>query len=490
MALRFRVDDFDYTVFVTTDSLKCFGCGEEGHVIRSCPNGAEAHRPADLPALDATPHAHDGDSKSAQNAQSDAGTTVELEEPAELQGDHLGDHLDLQSESLTRELVEQTTTRMTETVLDMGDVGVEENSLNVSIKRNNTDTKVKNDKTRAWEEFGEAMANDFRTASKRFWTTIRHLTRLYRERTARIRGPGTPYSQRVWGAGPPDTSHPLPVRSVSEFGPHCWQLVLLNEVEKVVTSCNNDEFLFLGGNFNCTENPLLDRNHPEPHMPSKSTLTKVVQARELCDMWRYFHLGQRQFTWTHSRGNQLSLASYSSTQQWWDVGKIHIKQFCLQYTLIASRDMARSMRDLEREVGALVCSRFQHIAQIDAPSPFFFGPECKNGQRRMMHSLRANNGQVLDDPIEIRQRVVMYYWDLYRMECQEQPEVEQSFLKGLPQVGEEYNRELDAPLSAEELTAALHGVAGGKGVDGLPSELYRPSGLFSVRTYCVSSGTV
>ncbi|TWW71171.1 hypothetical protein D4764_17G0006540 [Takifugu flavidus] len=121
MALRFRVDDFYYTVFVTTDPLKCFGCGEEGHVIR----------------------------ESAQNARSDAGTTVEVEEPAELQGDHL----DLQTESLTRELVEQTTTRMTETVLDMEDVGVEENSHNVSIKRKTTDTKVKNDKERdsSWD---------------------------------------------------------------------------------------------------------------------------------------------------------------------------------------------------------------------------------------------------------------------------------------------------------------------------------------------------
>ncbi|TWW62340.1 hypothetical protein D4764_04G0009870 [Takifugu flavidus] len=30
-------------------------------------------------------------------------------------------------------------------------------------------------KTRAWEEFGEVMENNFRTASKRFWITIRHL---------------------------------------------------------------------------------------------------------------------------------------------------------------------------------------------------------------------------------------------------------------------------------------------------------------------------
>ncbi|TWW66922.1 hypothetical protein D4764_20G0009540 [Takifugu flavidus] len=36
-------------------------------------------------------------------------------------------------------------------------------------------TAVAEAKTWAWEEFGEAMENDFRTASKRFWTTIWHL---------------------------------------------------------------------------------------------------------------------------------------------------------------------------------------------------------------------------------------------------------------------------------------------------------------------------
>ncbi|TWW80485.1 R2DM Retrovirus-related Pol polyprotein from type II retrotransposable element [Takifugu flavidus] len=38
-------------------------------------------------------------------------------------------------------------------------------------------TAVAEAKTRAWEEFGEAMENDFWTASKRFWTTIRRLRR-------------------------------------------------------------------------------------------------------------------------------------------------------------------------------------------------------------------------------------------------------------------------------------------------------------------------
>lgn len=33
LTLCFRVDEFDNTILVTTDSLKCFGCEEEGHVI-------------------------------------------------------------------------------------------------------------------------------------------------------------------------------------------------------------------------------------------------------------------------------------------------------------------------------------------------------------------------------------------------------------------------------------------------------------------------
>ena len=40
LTFSFKVDGFNYTVFATSDKMKCFECGAEGHLIRSCPERA------------------------------------------------------------------------------------------------------------------------------------------------------------------------------------------------------------------------------------------------------------------------------------------------------------------------------------------------------------------------------------------------------------------------------------------------------------------
>ena len=37
VTFKLTVDGFDYTLFATTENMRCFGCKEEGHLIRSCP---------------------------------------------------------------------------------------------------------------------------------------------------------------------------------------------------------------------------------------------------------------------------------------------------------------------------------------------------------------------------------------------------------------------------------------------------------------------
>ncbi len=101
---------------------------------------------------------------------------------------------------------------------------------------------------------------------------------------------------------------------------------------------------------------------------------------------------------------------FSSLQEWWDIGKVNIKQLCQQYTLNVTKILSQSIKNLENEIfrnssfnsrnwksrpfrislfeksalsdfykrkaqGALVRSRFQNVEQLDVPSKFFFGLE-------------------------------------------------------------------------------------------------------------------
>ena len=52
LVFKFKVDDFEYAVFVNSGTLKCFACGKEGHLARACPEKVPEKRaePADVTA--------------------------------------------------------------------------------------------------------------------------------------------------------------------------------------------------------------------------------------------------------------------------------------------------------------------------------------------------------------------------------------------------------------------------------------------------------
>lgn len=76
------------------------------------------------------------------------------------------------------------------------------------------------------------------------------------------------------------------------------RVMFLNKVRHMVKSCKSEEFLFLGGDFNCTEDDKIDRNHKEPHMPSQCALKQILKEYELYDIWRVLNKTKRQYTWT------------------------------------------------------------------------------------------------------------------------------------------------------------------------------------------------
>lgn len=37
IVMKFKVDGFDYTIFAMTETMRCFGCNQEGHSVHNCP---------------------------------------------------------------------------------------------------------------------------------------------------------------------------------------------------------------------------------------------------------------------------------------------------------------------------------------------------------------------------------------------------------------------------------------------------------------------
>jgi len=155
-------------------------------------------------------------------------------------------------------------------------------------------------------------------------------------------------------------------------------------------------------------------------------------------------------------------SNFSSLRQWWDRCKIEIRLLCQQHTFNVTRDITRSMKDLETDIvdlgslsestgdrghmevlkskkmsfpdlldvkvqGALVRSRFQTISEMDTPSSFFFGLERKGGQGRVIHSLLTDAGQPVVEPSQIRRRAVGFYSSLYTSKYRE----EEALMEGL-----------------------------------------------------------
>ncbi len=85
------------------------------------------------------------------------------------------------------------------------------------------------------------------------------------------------------------------------------RMIFLDLLCNTLQCCSEEEYLFWGGDFNCTED-MIDRNHIEPHLSSQKRLIQLIKKNELGDIWRQLNGNVRQYTWVHMRDNMASLA--------------------------------------------------------------------------------------------------------------------------------------------------------------------------------------
>nr|P14381.1 RecName: Full=Transposon TX1 uncharacterized 149 kDa protein; AltName: Full=ORF 2 [Xenopus laevis]AAA49976.1 ORF2 [Xenopus laevis] len=211
-------------------------------------------------------------------------------------------------------------------------------------------------------------------------------------------------------------------------------------------------------------------------------------------------------TW---RGWRAFQDEFATLNQWWDVGKVHLKLLCQEYTksvsgqrnaeiealngevldleqrLSGSEDQALQCEYLERKEalrnmeqrqarGAFVRSRMQLLCDMDRGSRFFYALEKKKGNRKQITCLFAEDGTPLEDPEAIRDRARSFYQNLFSPDPIS-PDACEELWDGLPVVSERRKERLETPITLDELSQALRLMPHNKspGLDGLTIEFFQ-----------------
>lgn len=84
--------------------------------------------------------------------------------------------------------------------------------------------------------------------------------------------------------------------------------VFIKKLNDTLSSFNQEEYMFMWGDFNCRANDKVDRNHKEPHLASQHEILKLIVEHDLYDIWRILHKNERQYTWAQARENSITVA--------------------------------------------------------------------------------------------------------------------------------------------------------------------------------------
>ena len=105
-------------------------------------------------------------------------------------------------------------------------------------------------------------------------------------------------------------SNVFALKSFTEFSTHCDQ--------------HKDGPVIIGGDFNCTDNPSIDRLHrPTEHRPQVAMgLGNSTHCLYLCDIWRRLNPSENKFTWFRNSKSVLGGVSKARLDRFYDATSI------------------------------------------------------------------------------------------------------------------------------------------------------------------------
>lgn len=89
VAFKFRVDGFDYVVFVTSEIMKCFRCGKEGHIRGECTEKVNDAETVDNERMGGIAETSAASAEEGMHVEAGRSETAEDEETVESVGEHI-----------------------------------------------------------------------------------------------------------------------------------------------------------------------------------------------------------------------------------------------------------------------------------------------------------------------------------------------------------------------------------------------------------------
>ncbi|CAM2116026.1 unnamed protein product [Caretta caretta] len=191
--------------------------------------------------------------------------------------------------------------------------------------------------------------------------------------------------------------------------------------------------------------------------------------------------------WLACRGQRCA---FPSARRWWDLGKVHARLFCHDYTRGTSRQRNAAIEQLEQEVlelerrlaaspedpllcracrekreelwaledhqarGAFVRSLIRLLREMDHGSRFFYALEKTRGAKKHVTCLLAEDGTPLTEPVEMCKRARAFYASLFFPDPTN-PGTCRVLSKELPTVSASDRDRLELPLTLAEFLEAL-----------------------------------